>query len=72
MLAAPGVHLGVGPPTVEQVLEDGWETPAKDPIFTILVPEASPGGTARGRGHLLGLPWPTCLPEHMPPGQGVP
>lgn len=38
---------GSGPPTVEQVLEDVWETPAKDPIFTILVPEASPGFSGR-------------------------
>lgn len=32
---------------VEQVLEDEWETPAKDPIYSNLVPEDSPGFSGR-------------------------
>uniref|UniRef100_A0A673V033 Uncharacterized protein n=1 Tax=Suricata suricatta TaxID=37032 RepID=A0A673V033_SURSU len=42
-----GADNGLWLPMVEQTLEAVWETPAKDPIFTPLVPENSPGFSGR-------------------------
>lgn len=64
VLAAQGAHLGVGskakkrvvlttgsgPPTVEQSMDDVWEVPAKDSIFTTLVPKDSPDFPGRVEG----------------------
>uniref|UniRef100_A0A452QYI7 Uncharacterized protein n=1 Tax=Ursus americanus TaxID=9643 RepID=A0A452QYI7_URSAM len=41
---------GSGPPTVEQSMDDVWEVPAKDSIFTTLVPKDSPDFPGRVEG----------------------